>query len=265
MELLVSKDVMGNTTKGGDQHLLARAATGDDLTIYIEAKGSAEYVLFGNYVVARDRVSGLGLPHPAQEKSVHPAGDRETGTIVQHIFDSNMNVILAKDVLDKHKTFTTVLLGNPSYRSYTWYSTRRYVEKTKGLTNLKAYGDQFKILLTFSKDFRVVVKPDIVYFPFQGREFLVKSSAMLLPSEFAVNPNKYIQRGRPFTENQFFSSTYLNIGSDGLVTIIHKQRFAANEQINSHTSEGTLDCHAEGRTIVTNIRCNHDILVPEDY
>ena len=108
------------------------------------------------------------------------------------------------------------------------------------------------------------MKPDIVYFPYQVREYPVKSSAMLLPSEFALDPNKYIQGGKPLTENQSYSSAYLNIGSDDLVTIVHKQRFTAHEPLYSHKREGTVARTAEGRTMVTNIKCDHTILVPEE-
>jgi hypothetical protein len=249
---------------GSDELLLTRAASGDDLTIYIEANGLHEYVIFGNYAVTQDRVNGLGLPHSALPGLFHTGdSNKQIGTVIQHIHDSRTNNVSIQELLDDNKTLTTVFDGHPAHASYTWYSTRRYVEKAGKVGTLQGCGDQFKILLTFSRDFLIVVKPDIVYFPYQGREYLIKSSSMVLPSEFAVAPNKYIQGGKPLTENQSYSVVYLNIGSDDLLTIVHKQRFMARQPLDAHAGDITVAQTAEGRTMVTNIECEHTVLVPE--
>lgn len=127
-----------------------------------------------------------------------------------------------------------------------------------------ACGDQFKVRLDLAGDFKVVVKPDIVYFPHWDKDYLVKSSAMLLHTGFVTNPRQHLDIGRPLTANETFSLAYLNIGSDNLVTITHKQRFTADEQVDDHAREGIVSRQAEGRTMVTHVQCEHVILIPED-
>lgn len=247
---------------GSNQQLLNRAAAGDDLTIFIESIGIDEYVVFGNYVVTGDRVYGLDQPHSALQEIVHASDSNiQHETIVRYIYDSNQNAISAYDFLGEYKTLTTGS-RTVSDQRFAWYSTRRYVERTDRVESLQAGGDQFKILLKFSSDFRLIMKPDIVYFPHEGRQYLVKSSAMLLPSRFAFAPDRYIRDGKPLTENQSYSLVYLNIGSDDLLTIVHQPRFTVlGAQVGNQRDDTSST--SESRTGVTNIKCDHTILIPE--
>jgi hypothetical protein len=272
LDLLLKRDNPGNILEGSDQNLLERAVHGDDLTIYIEAPGYDEYIIFGNYVVSADRVSALSLPHLAHGDMPHPAKlDQEAICTSQYIYDSRTNNVLVKDFLDEGRTLTQVFTNNPYYRSYTWYSTRRYIDADftdpadmpTYLERLKACGDQFKIRLEFVDDFKIVVKSDIIYFPYEHKDYLVKSGATVLPTEFVMNPAGYLSGGTPLFDHQDFSLAYLNIGSDKLVTIVHKQRFRADKQVDDHIREGTLMHLDEGRTGVSRVECDHTILVPK--
>ena len=260
MDLLLKKDNPGNVLEGSDQQLLDRAACGDDLTLFIESVSYDEYIIFGNYVVSADRVSALSLAHLD-----HGVRDPALEMIrtSQYIYDSRTNNVVVQELLDEGKAGTTVYRNNPVYRSYAWYSTRRYMDAGfTDLESLKSCGDQFKIRLELADDFKMVVRPDIVYFPYEGREYLVKSAAMLLPSELALDPSGYVQGGKPVTEHQAFSLAYVNIGSDNLVSIIHKQRFRADEKVDDHVNKGTVMRQDEGRTMVTRVQCDHTILIP---
>jgi hypothetical protein len=264
MRLLLKRGKQGDVLKGSDQELLERALFGDDLSLYIESIGYDESIMFGNYVVSEDCVSSLSLPHLDHGDLPDPTVlDREPITVVQYIYDSKTNNVLVKDFLDDGRTLATVYRHNSTYRSYTWFSTRRYAEADfADLESLIACRDQFKIRLDFGDDFKFVVKPDIIYFPHQNKDYLVKSSAMLLPEKFVVDPRQYIASGRRLTANESYSLAYLNISSDDLVTIVHKQRFTADERLDAHARKGTLVREAEGRTLVTHVRCEHIILVP---
>jgi hypothetical protein len=262
VELLVRTSTSGKSLMGLDQQLLTRAAAGDDLTIFIESIGVDEYVALSNYVVTGDRVYGLGSSHSALQQIFHASdSNMQPQTIVRHIHDSRKNAISACDFLEESKTLTTVNGTAPDKR-FAWYSTRRYVELTERVERLPVYGDQFKILLKFSSDFRLIMKPDIVYFPYEGRQYLVKSSAMLLPSRFAFAPDRYIRDGKPLTENQSYSLVYLNIGSDDLLTIVHQPRFTIlSAQVGKQRDDTSST--TDPRTGVTNIKCDHTILIPE--
>ena len=266
MDLLLKRDRLGDVLQGSDRQLLARAALGDDLTLYIESEGYDEFIIFDNYAVSQDRVSALSLPHLDHGDLADPTTlDRESIAIVQYIYDSKTNNVLIKDFLDEGRTLTTVFARNPYYGSYAWYSTRSYEEAGfHGLEELIGCGDQFKVRLDLADDFGIVVKPDIVYFPHHGKDYMIKSSAMLLPSAFVADPYGYLATGRPLSDNSTFSTTYFAIGSDKVTTILGKQRFFADKAIDSHVSEGEINHRNEGRTLVTHIRCAHAVLVPAD-
>jgi hypothetical protein len=266
MQLLLKKDRQGHVLQGADRELLARAAQGDDLTLYIESVGYDEYIIFDNCVLSPDRVSALSLPHLDHGDLSDPAVlDRDPLAIVQYIYDSQANNVLTKDLIDRGQTLTTVYAPNPVYKSYTWYTTRRYTEAPgAGVENLKAWGDQFKMRLDLSATFQIVIQPDIVYFPHQDRDYLVKSAPVLLPSDLAADPQAYVAGGRPLTANENYSVAYLNVSAAGQLTIVSKQRFTANTPLDDHVREGRLSRDAEGRTSVTRIPCTPLFLVPED-
>lgn len=236
------------------------------MTLYIESLGYDEYIIFGDYVASKDRVSALSLPHLNHGDLPDPVAlDGEPIATVQYIYDSKTNNVLVKDFADEGRKLTTVYTNNPYYRSYAWYSTRRYAEANfANPDGLIARGDQFKIRLDFAAGFRIVVKPDIIYFPHQGKDYVVKSSAMLLPTRFVVNHQQYLEVSRPLTANEAYSLVYLNIGSDNLAIIVHKQRFAADKQVDKHVREGTVSHQCQDRTTVTLVQCKHFILVPEN-
>jgi hypothetical protein len=265
MQVLLKRGNNGQVLKGADQQLRERAQVGDDLCLFIESIGYDETIIFGNYVLHADSVSALSLPHLAHgDLSEAAILDREPITTAQYIYDSRTNNVLAKDFLDENRTLTTVYTNNPVYKSYTWYSARRYAQAdfcdTEGLI---ACGDQFKVRLDLTDDFKIVLKPDIIYFPHQAKDYLVKSSAMLLPTEFIFDPRRYLAEGRPLSTCEGYSLCYLNIGSDNTLTIIGEPRFIADERVDAHVREGTVSRQAEGRTLVTRVECAHAILVPE--
>lgn len=278
METLLKRDRLGKVVQGSDQLLLERATCGDDMTAYEESSTFTCHIIFANYVVSADRVSGLSLPHLAFGDLTDPARlDREPIDTIQYIYDSKCKNLLGRDVLDQDRTATQILANNPHYASFTWYSTRRYSDaKNTHLKRLKAFGDQFKVRLTFAEDFKIIMKPDIIYFPETGKDFLIKSPAMILPTEFAVNPRQYGQTGRPVIANKTFSLVYLNIGSDNLLTIVQAQRFSADESIDRRLErsigaseptplfEGYQDLESAPGTTVTRLECDYTILAPED-
>jgi hypothetical protein len=265
MQLLLKRDNDGKVLKGADQQLRERASRGDDLCLFIESIGYDETIIFGAYVLCAEGVSGLSLPHLAHGDLPDPTIlDREAVTTAQYIYDSKTNNVLAKDFLDENRTFTTAYANNPVYKSYTWYSTRRYTEAPfRDTERLMGCGDQFKLRLDLEDDFKIVLKPDIIYFPHHTKNYMVKSSAMLLPTEFVFDPQRYVAAGQTLTANKGYSLCYLNIGSDNVLTIIGKPRFIADGRVDEHIREGTVSRRAEGRTLVTHLECAHVILVPE--
>ena len=266
MDLLLKRDRLGDVLQGSDRQLLARAALGDDLTLYIESEGYDEFIIFDNYAVSQDRVSALSLPHLDHGDLADPTTlDRESIAIVQYIYDSKTNNVLIKDFLDEGRTLTTVFTSNPTYGTYAWYSTCRYEEAGfSDLEELIGCGDQFKVRLDIADELGIVIRPDIVYFPHRGKDYLIKSSAMLLPTTFVADPRGYLATGRPLSANSTYSTTYLNVGSDNVTTIIGKQRFSADKTVDVHVSEGEVSRRNEGPTLVTRIRCAHVVLAPED-
>jgi hypothetical protein len=278
METLLKRDRLGQVVGGSDQLLLERARCGDDITAYEESSTFTCHIIFANYVVSADRVSGLSLPHLAFGDLTEPGRlDREPIDTIQYIYDSKCKNLLGRHVLDEDRTVTQIYANNPHYASFTWYSTRRYSDaKLTDLDSLKALGDQFKVRLTFAEDLRIIVKPDIIYFPERGKDFLIKSSEMILPTEFAVDPKQYVRTGRPVIANKTFSLVYLNIGADNLLTIVHKQRLSVNESIERSLEraisasepvprfEGNQNFQRDPNTMVTRLECDYAILVPEN-
>lgn len=261
MRPLVKKDTAGHVLGGSDGALLERARAGDDLTIFIESAGYDEYIIFGNYALAGGRVAGLSLAHLDHGDVPDPGALREGRiTLAQYIYDSACNNVLVKDAPDEGISFTTVYAHNPSYRSYTWYSTREYAEAEAG--QLAAQGDQFKLRLMFGEDFAMILKPSLVYFPHQGREYVVKSSAMLLPAEFAADPLRYVESGRRLVENTSFSLAYLTIDSNGRLLITHKRRFEAAGETTAGVREGAIRREEEGPTELTVLHCAYTLLAP---
>jgi hypothetical protein len=267
MNLLLKRDNPGHILEGSDQRLLERATQGDDLTLFIQAPGYDEFMIFGSYMVSPDRVSALSLQHLAHGDLPDQAAlDQAEICTSQYIYDSRTNNVLVKDFSDEGKTLTQVFSNNPFYKNYAWYSTRRYASiASKDIERLKSCGDQFKIMLNPADNFKVIVKPDIIYFPYQHKDYLVKSAAMVLPTEFVRDPSHYIQNGGPLFDHQDFSLAYLNIASDNLLTIVHKQRFVADETRDDHIREGTLLHSDEGGVGVTRVYCEHSLLFPSNH
>jgi hypothetical protein len=278
METLLKRDRLGKVMEGSDQLLLERARCGDDMTAYEESSTFSCHIIFASYVVSADRVSGLSLPHLAFGDLTQPGRlDREPIDTIQYIYDSKCKNLLGRHVWDEDRAVTQIYANNPHYASFTWYSTRRYADaKLTDLDSLKALGDQFKVRLTFAEDFRIIVKPDIVYFPERGKDFLIKSSATILPTEFAVDPTLYARTGKPVIANKTFSLVYLNIGADNSLTIVHKQRFSVNESVEVSLErsmrvseptprfEGHQSLQGDPNTTVTQIECDYAILVPDE-
>jgi hypothetical protein len=265
MDLLLKRGRQGNVLQGSARHLQERAAIGDDLTLYIESLGYDEIIIFGNYAVSQDRVSALSLTHLNHGDLADPTVlDREPIATVQYIYDSQTNNVLIKDFLDEGRTLTTVFSGNRTYKSYAWYTTRRFVEVVvRDSKELTGFGDQFKVRMEIDDGFRLIIKPDIVYFPHRGKDYLIKSSSMLLPSEFVADPAAYLASGRSLSVSSTYSAAYFNIDSDDAVTIVGKRRFVADKSAVLHVSEGEVGREDESPTRVTRIRCAHAILAPD--
>jgi hypothetical protein len=273
---LLRRDRLGKIIKGSDQLLLERARCGDDITAFEESSTFTCHIMFANYVVSADRVSGLSLPHLAFGDLTDPGRlDREPIETIQYIYDSQCKNLLCRDVLDEERTTTQIYANNPHYAAFTWYSTRRYTDaQNANLESLRALGDQFKVRLNLAEDFQVIMKPDIIYFPEVGQDFLIKSSAMVLPTQFALNPRQYVQTGRPLIANKTFSMAYLNIGADNLLTIVQKQHFSVDETIEKSLErsvrvseptprfEGHQNLRNDTGTVVTRLECDYRILVP---
>jgi hypothetical protein len=276
METLLKRDRLGQVVAGSDQLLLERARCGDDITAYEESSTFTCYIIFANYVVSADRVSGLSLPHLAFG-DLTDAGrlDREPIETIQYIYDSKCKNLLCRNVLDEERTTAQIYANNPHYAAFTWYSTRRYTQVENATReSLRALGDQFKVRLDLSEDFQLIMDPDIVYFPEEGKEFLIKSSAVVLPTQCALNPRQYVRTSRPLIANRTFSLAYLNIGADKSLTIVHKQIFSADESVEKGlersiwASEPTPRFEAQQNlrnhpgTLVTRLECDYTILVP---
>ncbi len=277
MELLLKRDRLGNIAAGSDKRLLERAICGDDITAFEESSVFSCHIMFANYAVGADRVSGLSLPHLAFGDLTDSGRlEREPIDIIQYIYDSKCKNLLCRDVLDQDRTVTESFANNPHYASFAWYSTRRYSDfQCQDPDHLKAFGDQFKVRLAFSSNFFMIVKPNIVYFPEEERDFLVKSAGLVLPTEFANNPAQYLHTGKPLIANRTFSLVYLAIDSDGHLTIAYQPCYSADESIEDNlirsfsVSEptprfkGVHNRKTGPGTMATRLRCDYAILVPE--
>jgi hypothetical protein len=197
-------------------------------------------------------------------------------TTIQYIYDSQNKNLLCKEMLDEQRTLTSIWANNPHYSNLTWYTTRKYTAgHFRDLRDPRSCGDQFKVRLELNDDFKVVVKPDNVCFGPRGTDFLIKSAAMILPTEFVLKPKEYLVDGKPLIANKNFSIVYLNISSNRSLTIVHKQRYSALEDIDralerSITAsaatarfEGWQDRRSDSVTGVTRLECDCTILVPE--
>lgn len=264
MRHLVTVNTAGQVTAGSHEALLERAGAGDDLTIYVESLGYDEFIIFGNYAVLGERVAGLSLLHLDHGDLSDPTRlRREPIATVQYIYDSMANNVIGKDLLDDGETRTTAFIHNAAYRSYAWFSTRRFAEAdSTDRDSLIGGGDQFKARLDIAEGCWLVFKPDIIYFPDDGRDWLVKSSAMLLPAEFITEPAAYARSGRPFVESRAWHLAYLNIDAGGRLTIAHRQHFALDASAGGSVREGALARGGEGRWTVTRLHCEHRILIP---
>src|SRR5687768_12556158 len=109
MELLLKTDTAGNVVEGAHETLMERARRGDDITLYEESSVFNCYIVFPNYALEHDRISGLSLPHVAHGELSDPAtlGQRSLTTI-QYIYDSRSRNLLCKDMLDEHLTLTEI-------------------------------------------------------------------------------------------------------------------------------------------------------------
>jgi hypothetical protein len=283
MELLLKRDRLGRIVGGSDEQLLARAFMGDDIIAHEESSIFSCHIVFASYVVGAGRVSGLSLPHLAFG-DLRDEGrlQREPMETIQYIYDSQCKNLLCRDILDQGQTVTEVHANNPHYASFTWYSTRRYRPVgSLDLSGIKRLGDQFKARLEFSKSHdttrttTLIMQPDIIYFPHSGRDFLIKSSAMILPAAFCRDPFGYGLTGRPLIAHTHFSLAYLNLDSEGLLTIVHTQRFTLNETVEQAVERamavsqpvapfmGRQSRSSDAPTGVTQARCAFTLLAPE--
>ena len=278
MHLLLRRDRLGGVIQGSDELLIDRATRGDDITLYEESSIFTCHIVFPNYVVTGDRVSGLSLPHLAFGDLSDPCRlHREPIDIIHYIYDSKCKNLLCRDVLDQDRTATELFANNPHYARFTWYSTRRYSSSEPNhLDCVKTLGDQIKIRLTLAEDFKIIARPDIIYFPQASSGFVVKSSAMILPTAFVTDPEQYVQTGRPVIANTSFSLAYLNLDSDGMLTIVHKERFTLRESLERtlarslSVSEPTPRFlghqlrQADSPAGATRVHCEYTVLIPQD-
>ena len=262
MKRLLRKDNPGNVLEGSEVNLLERAQHGDDLVLFIESSTYDEFIIFGNYVVDADSVSGLSLPH-LNHGDVPDPRVLKFGSVCtsQYIYDSKNNNVLVKDWLDEGKTVTNVYASEANYRSFTWYTTRSYNELNE-LDELKRSGDQFKVRIVLAKEFAMILSPDIIYFPHQHRDYVIKTSAMLLPTDLARDPAQFASSGARLIDSAYFSLSYLSVASDGELIIVHKDWSQADDGHNDGLREGTKLYGKEGRTKTTVVRCQHSILIP---
>jgi hypothetical protein len=276
MDLLLKKNRLGATVAGSDQKLLERARHGDDITLYEVSSAFSCYLVFANYVVSSDRVSGLSLPHMAHGEFANPAALGQTSlTTIRYIYDSLNNNLLCKDLLDDKCTITSIWANNPHYSSLAWYATRQYAARHfEDLISLKACGDQFKVRLELHQAFKLVLKPASVSCPESGKGFLIMSSAMILPTAFVLNPKRYVKHATPLIANKTFSLAYLTVGSDQTLTIVHKQRYSADESahralkraiaLSAPTArfEARQAIRPDPPAAITRLECDYAILVP---
>ena len=278
MQLLLKKDRLGEVIEGSDQELIARATQGDDIVLYEESSAFSCYIVFGNYAISADRISGLSLPHMAHAQFANPDALAQSGlTTIQYIYDSQNKNLLCKEILDEQCTITSIWANNPHYSSLTWYATREYVPRPlRDSRSLKTWADQFKIRLEFCDTFKVIFKPVNIRFGNGGTDFQVKSSVMILPTEFASKPKEYLAAGdKPLIANRTFSLAYLNINSNRTLTIVHKQCYSALEDIDKAIErsiwasvptaqfEGWQVNSSTPTTGVTRLECDYTILMPD--
>lgn len=276
MQLLLKRDRLGNAVSGSTGALLKRARMGDDIVAFEESSIFTCHIFFANVVVSGDRISGLSLPHLAfgdlrdEERLLGQPAE-----IIYYVYDSMCSNLLGKDIPDEERTVTEFFANNPHYAGLTWYSTRRYEPAPlMDVGQLRTLGDQFKLRLRLSDSFTFIMRPDIVYFPDDGRAFLVKSAPMMLPTAFAADPRAYAEVGRPLVANTTFSVAYLNLDSDGLLTLVHTQRFSLDEDQSDALQRAAATAaptpHFLGRqarqqdppTAVTQMTCEYDLLAP---
>jgi hypothetical protein len=276
MIALLKRDRLGHVLMGSDETLLQAAFAGHDIVAYEESSIFTCHIAFANYVVTGDRLSGLSLPHLAFGDLRDEARVRsQPAEIVYYIYDSMGNDVLCKDIPDQQRTITEIWANNPHYAALTWYSTRPFAPAGPlDGKRIRELGDQFKLRLTFGDDLHIILRPDIIYFPDDERDFLVKSSAMVLPTALARDPWRYAATGRPLVANTSFGVSYLNLDSTGLLTIIHTPRFAVQESTEDALERvaavaepaapfvGRRCDTADGHSQVTRVTCQYELLLP---
>ena len=64
-------------------------------------------------------------------------------------------------------------------------------------------------------------------------------------------------------DSELFSLAYLNIVSDNILVIIHKQHARVGTKVDDHSHQGTFTHQGTHQIQITRVACNHTILVPE--
>ena len=161
MDLLLGQDTAGKVLLGDEELLRERVNQGDDITLFVESRTYSEYLTFSNFLVLPSGVVGLSLQH------TQPARNVRRPMSVFMLYDSTNKVVFCRQELN-NGVFRSSGTDKPNaYQTYTWYSTRAYNASDESLDSLLLLGNTLKVRVILNEDTCLIIKPEIIYFPYQ--------------------------------------------------------------------------------------------------
>jgi len=180
------------------------------------------------------------------------------------MYDTESRNVVVHNMVSSNINSTVVHSNNASYNKYLWRGGRRYcILKEFDVELIKNLGSDFKVRLDFGIDIKMVIKPDIVYFTNTDTEFVIKSSQILLPTDFVEDVGGYIKEQNNFTDTNKFGISYITILSNGKMIIYHIMNCLADNTIDEHVRKNTFDYSRGSKEMLKEYDVNIEILVPE--
>jgi len=255
----------GSFIKGDKCALVQAAHAGDDMVLHIALDHFSEDLILQNIIIFRDDCIGLtysNLAHGSLSPSSRVYNEELSNTLC--VYSSTISNVVVHSMIASNTKRTVVHTHNKDYKRYVWRSTWQYKKSNNANYSriLKDIGGRFKLKVTFSKDVSLILKPNIVYFHDDG-DVVVKSSQMLLPTEFANNIKLFAEKHIGFTEVKSFGSSYIAIFLSGKAVIHHASNCIADCKINKFVRKGIANSSDNVKEFVKEYKVDVEVLISD--
>jgi len=251
--------------KGDKLDLVQAAHAGNDIVLHIVLDHFSEDLIMQNMVIFRDDCIGLTYSNLAHGhlSPISRVHNEELSNTLCAYSSTIRNVVVHRMIASNTKR-TVVHTHNKGYRKYFWRSIWQYKKSNNAdyLRLLKDIGGKFKLRVTFSKDVSLIIKPNVVYFPDDG-DVVVKSSQMLLPTEFANNIELFADTHTDFTEVSSYGSSYIAIFLSGKAIIHHASDCIADRKINNFVRKGIANSSDNVKEFVKEYKVDVEVLISD--